>query len=552
MLRRDAKYGDDIKKRGTEFTAALDKTEIPAADKTDIKQKLATYQRDFFGWMDAAVMLATEQKATSESYAAIEPLVDEVKKAIAQRANDATSADKQAQADTTLQMQIAIGLVAFAVLGLAIWIGRGVSRPIASMAGAMGELACGSMDVEVPGTARGDEIGQMAKAVLVFKEAGIERLRLENLSAEQRKEADDQRRQAEAQRAQADEQRRQADEERRKNAEAQAKAAEEQVKAAAAQLKAAEDQERAVGALASGLARLSDGDLTVRLNDGFTEAYAQVKNDFNAAASRLQETVSAIVVTTQEVTSAAVQISSSTTDLSQRTEEQAAGLQQTSASMEQIAVTVKKNAENAHHANELTVGMRDIADRSGNVVGSAVEAMSRIEQSSRKVSDIIGVIDEIARQTNLLALNAAVEAARAGDAGRGFAVVASEVRSLAQRSSQAAKDIKNLITSSSGQIQDGVDLVNQTGASLQDIVNSIRQVATLVADIATASAEQSTGLEQINKAPAQMDELTQQNSALVEENAATAKMLEEQSAVMSERIGLFHVAAAATSIPRAA
>ena len=271
MLRRAARYGDDIKKRGSEFVAGLDKTDIPAADKAEIKQKLAAYHRDFFAWMDAALVLTSEQKQTSDAYAAIEPLINALTKAITDRADEAVAADGQARADTTVQIKVAIGAVALMVLGLALWIGRSVSRPITSIAGVMGELARGNMSVDVPSTNRGDEIGQMAKAVLVFKEAGLERLRLEQLSAEQRKEADEQRRQAELQREQADEQRRQAEEERRKNAEAQAKVAEEQVKAAEAQLKAAEAQARAVKALADGLARLSNGDLAVRLDEGFTE-----------------------------------------------------------------------------------------------------------------------------------------------------------------------------------------------------------------------------------------------------------------------------------------
>jgi methyl-accepting chemotaxis protein len=213
---------------------------------------------------------------------------------------------------------------------------------------------------------------------------------------------------------------------------------------------------------------------------------------------------------------------------------------------------VRKNAENAQQANQLTAGAREVADRGGAVVASTVDAMSRIEDSSRKIADIIGVIDEIARQTNLLALNAAVEAARAGDAGRGFAVVASEVRSLAQRSSQAAKDIKDLITSSSTQVKDGVDLVNRTGASLNEIVASIKSVADIVADIAMASNEQATGIDQVNKALTQMDEVTQQNSALVEENAATAKTLEQQSAAMSERVSFFRIDQGMQRAPREA
>jgi methyl-accepting chemotaxis protein len=209
--------------------------------------------------------------------------------------------------------------------------------------------------------------------------------------------------------------------------------------------------------------------------------------------------------------------------------------------MEQISATVKKNAENAQQADTFAASTRDVADRSGAVVAQAVGAMAKIEESSRKISDIISVIDEIARQTNLLALNAAVEAARAGEAGRGFAVVASEVRSLAQRSAQAAKDIKDLITSSSGQVQEGVELVNRAGGSLNDIVESIKKVAQIISEIAAASAEQSTGIDHVNTALTQMDEVTQQNSALVEENAAAAKSLEAQSQGMNERVSFFRL-----------
>jgi methyl-accepting chemotaxis protein len=206
-----------------------------------------------------------------------------------------------------------------------------------------------------------------------------------------------------------------------------------------------------------------------------------------------------------------------------------------------MAATVRKNAENAQEANSSARGTRDVADRGGQVVAKAVDAMARIEESSRKISDIIGVIDEIARQTNLLALNAAVEAARAGEAGRGFAVVASEVRSLAQRSSQAAKDIKDLITNSNSQVKDGVDLVSKAGTALNDIVDSIKKVAVVISDIAAASAEQAVGIEQVNKALTQMDEVTQQNSALVEQNAAAAKTLEQQARGMSDEVGVFRV-----------
>ena len=269
----------------------------------------------------------------------------------------------------------------------------------------------------------------------------------------------------------------------------------------------------------------------------------QIASAVAQMADKVSKTIAEIKSSGREVTNASAEISTSTTDLSQRTEEQAASLEQTSAAMEELSSTVKKNADNAQQASQSASATREIADRGGQVATRAVAAMARIEDSSRKITDIIGVIDEIARQTNLLALNAAVEAARAGEAGRGFAVVASEVRSLAQRSSQAAKDIKELITNSTGQVKDGVELVNQAGAALSDITASIKQVAELITDIASASVEQSTGLEQINKALAQMDEVTQKNSALVEENAATAKTLEHQAKAMDEQVAYFKLAA---------
>ena len=387
---------------------------------------------------------------------------------------------------------------------LAFLIALSITRPIGQLVATMGELARGRNDIDVQGTERGDEIGLMARAVLVFRDAAVEKIRVEGRAAEQRREVE---------------------EERRRITETEAKATAEQA--------------AAVEALANGLAKVSDGDLRVRLNDGFADTYRQIRDDFNATVDRLQATIRSIAGSTREVAGTATEISSSTTNLSQRTEEQAASLEETAASMEEISATVKKNAENARQANQFANSTREIADRGSAIVTQAVTAMARIEGSSRKISDIIGVMDEIARQTNLLALNAAVEAARAGEAGRGFAVVASEVRSLAQRSSQAAKDIKDLITNSSCQVEEGVNLVNRAGTSLTQIVESIKRVAEIVSDIAVASGEQSTGIDQINAALSQMDAVTQQNSALVEENAAAAKSLEQQSQGMDQQVGFF-------------
>jgi methyl-accepting chemotaxis protein len=492
-------------------------------------------------------------------------------------------AEMQLQADALIEsiikQSLALsGLALVLGLGLAFVIGRGISRPMQGLTGGMMELAGGNFDVVLPGVGRKDEIGEIAGAVETFKVKSAEKA------------------QAEAQ-ANVDRNLREATE----KAERDRIAAEEKIeqdKRAAAERAAAEakvmaDLDMAVGGIVKSamagdfsqrvplegkdgvilnlagsmntmcenvgkvmddlvamLGSLADGDLTRRIDADYQGTFAVLKDSANSTAEQLSGTVAKIKSAADEVTNASAEISTSTTDLSQRTEEQAASLEETSASMEQISVTVKKNAENAQQANVLTAETRDVADRSGQVVANTVQAMSRIEESSRKIADIIGVIDEIARQTNLLALNAAVEAARAGDAGRGFAVVASEVRSLAQRSSQAAKDIKDLITSSSTQVQEGVDLVSRTGTSLNEIVTSIRKVADIVADIAIASQEQATGLDQINKALTQMDEVTQQNSALVEENAATAKTLEQQAGTMTEQVSFFRLDGSSGNIVR--
>jgi methyl-accepting chemotaxis protein len=427
------------------------------------------------------------------------------------------AAELHARALWSLIGQLVLMLCAIAGVAAMMWVvSFRVSNPLHQLSAAMRKLAGGDFDVVLPGLERKDEIGAMANAVEEFKVVSAEKAHKETEEAVHRQKAE---------------------------AEVQAKAAAEQRKSAEAQAQAAQEQAKIVGLLADGLVQMSEGNLGHRLGSGFTESYRQIKDDFNAMGTRLDDAIGAIASATREISNASGELSSSTTDLSQRTEEQAASLEETSASMEQISSTVRQNAENAQRASQSAGGAREVADRGGQVVAKAVDAMARIEDSSRKISDIIGVIDEIARQTNLLALNAAVEAARAGEAGRGFAVVASEVRSLAQRSSQAAKDIKDLITNSSGQVKDGVDLVNKAGTALHEIVDSIEQVVQIVSDIAAASTEQATGLEQVNRALNQMDEVTQQNSALVEENAATAKTLEQQVRAMDERLAMFRISA---------
>jgi methyl-accepting chemotaxis protein len=512
------------------------------------------------------VVLA-EYAATSDSYIKhqqevadlysnkIAPQIKTMQVAIAKARSQLQGTLSEARVSTegaikrTVTVQQIIAALTFAFGGLlAFFLARSVSNPITALTKSMRELAAGNFAVALPGLKRKDEVGNIARAVDEFKVKAAEKAQRE--AAE--KVEQDQRTEAERQAALA-----------KMTDEFQA------VVGGIVEAAAAGDFSRRValegksglvlnvGTLINGLCdnvanalrdlvqmltALAEGNLAERIVADYQGDFAALKNNANAAAERIGRTVAEIKRAAREVTNASGEISGSTTDLSQRTEEQAASLEQTSASMEEIAATVKKNAENAQQANDSTAKARHIADRSGQVVAEAVAAMAQIESSSGKIADIIGVIDEIARQTNLLALNAAVEAARAGDAGRGFAVVASEVRTLAQRSSQAAKDIKDLITNSSGQVQQGVDLVNKTGAALAEIVAAIKEVADLVSDIAGASMEQANGIEQVNRALNQMDEVTQQNAALVEENAATAKTLEHQARAMDERVAYFQLA----------
>ncbi len=432
----------------------------------------------------------------------------------------AASRAEQVRASATALIVLAAGIGSAMLISIALGVvlARVIAKPVVSMTNVMRKLAGGDKTVEVPGTGRKDEIGQMAGAVLAFKEAAIANERLENEAADQRRMAEEERTRAEAERAEA-----------------------------------ARQQAGVVAALAEGLEQLSKGNLTYRLTQTFPEDYVKLQSDFNAAIGQLKEAMTTVVVNVAAIRSGAGEISQAADDLSRRTEQQAASLEETAAALDQITATVRRTASGAGQCSDVVQAARGDAQKSGEIVRDAVGAMSAIEQSSNQISQIIGVIDEIAFQTNLLALNAGVEAARAGEAGRGFAVVASEVRALAQRSADAAKEIKTLISSSGAQVGNGVSLVGQTGEALNRIVERVAEIDGLVSEIAASAQEQATGLQQVNTAVNQMDQVTQQNAAMVEESTAASHSLAQEADVLNQSVSRFEIGeqdrAAATPAP---
>ncbi|MCD7097089.1 methyl-accepting chemotaxis protein [Stenotrophomonas sp. MMGLT7] len=289
------------------------------------------------------------------------------------------------------------------------------------------------------------------------------------------------------------------------------------------------------------LQALANGDLTMRMHGDFHGVFAQMRDHANATVEQLTGTVGRIQQASGAINTAATEIAAGNSDLSRRTEQQAANLEETAASMEELTSTVRQNAESARQANQLAQGAAGVAQQGGEVVGQVVTTMSAIETSSKKIAEIISVIDGIAFQTNILALNAAVEAARAGEQGRGFAVVASEVRTLAQRSANAAKEIKGLIDDSVGKVADGSALVHEAGKTMGEIVTSVQRVTDIMAEISAASQEQSAGIEQVNQTVTQMDEATQQNAAMVEEATAAARAMEEQAEQLTTLMSFFDI-----------
>ncbi len=284
---------------------------------------------------------------------------------------------------------------------------------------------------------------------------------------------------------------------------------------------------------------IAEGDLTSHIEAESSDEFGQLQQALKDMSTSLVNIVGQVRHGTETISVASREIAAGNLDLSSRTEQQASSLEETASSMEELTSTVKQNAENARQANQMVVSTADVAVKGGKVVGQVVDTMASIKDSSRKIADIIGVIDSIAFQTNILALNAAVEAARAGEQGRGFAVVASEVRNLAQRSAGAAKEIKSLIEDSVSQVDEGGKLVDEAGKTMSEIVTSVKRVTDIMSEIAAASQEQSAGIEQVNQAITQMDDVTQQNAALVEQAAAAAESLQEQASNLAQAVSVF-------------
>ncbi len=300
--------------------------------------------------------------------------------------------------------------------------------------------------------------------------------------------------------------------------------------------------EQALGEIARMLKALADGDLSKTIDANFQGVFAELKGDSNETVERLRAIIGQIREASGSINTAAREIATGNNDLSKRTEEQASSLEETASSLEEFAATVRQNAENASQANSLAIEATESAQRGGELVAKVVDTMNGITESNREIADITTLIDGIAFQTNLLALNAAVEAARAGEQGRGFAVVASEVRTLAQRAADAARDIKAVITASVGKVEDGAKLVASAGAAMDGIVAQVRRVSAIIGEIAAASKEQSGGIDQVNQAVTNIDQITQQNAALVEEATAAARSLEDQSESLVGAVAVFKMA----------
>ena len=446
-----------------------------------------------------------DMPAFLEKFAALEGRMEDAStriEAASQTAAD-TATRNSRMAEIVMSVMLLMGVIFSGLLIVATR--RGLVKPLADITAALTRLAAGDLSITLSHTQRKDEIGAMTKALFAFRQAVADR-QAELLAADDRQKIERERAELEARR-----------------------------------LAEKAEQDHVVSTLAEGLNGLATGNLTYRIADPFPGDYERLRTDFNAAMGELQATIQSVRESAAGIKSGASEISQASDDLAQRTERQAASLEETAAALHEVSTTVHNAAESAQQARTAAELASTEAEQSGAIVREATAAMSEIETSSRQIGQIIGVIDEIAFQTNLLAPNAGVEAARAGDAGRGFAVVAQEVRALAQRSAEAAREIKGHISASGQQVDAGVTLVNRTGEALLRIVDQVASVNVLIAGIAGSSREQSTALVEVSAAVSEMDQVTQQNAAMVEETTAASHTLARQADGLATLIGRFNV-----------
>ncbi|MEF2071323.1 methyl-accepting chemotaxis protein [Consotaella aegiceratis] len=426
------------------------------------------------------------------------------KSSVAGRMPEAVEAVRAGAAeDLRLSVLVGGGLIVV-LMALGYVTGRSITRPLGRITEVIKQLAAGDNEIEIPGTDRRDEVGEIAKAVGTFKEAALER---DLLTAEAEEARTQQSRQRERQ-------------ERFDRAKA-------------------EDLRSFVGLVEVSFERLSAGDLTVRMTEPVADEFEPIRAKFNDSVEKLEEAVGEVVASVTSIQAGLSEISAASGDLAQRTERQAVHLEETAAALSKVTETVGQTAEHSRAAQDVSIQAREKAESGGHIVAKAVDAMHRIESSSHQIGTIISVIDEIAFQTNLLALNAGVEAARAGEAGKGFAVVAQEVRALAQRSAEAAKEIKGLVATSEGEVRSGVALVTESGDALQDIVSGVASMAATIAAIADSARDQAINLREVSASADEMDKVTQQNAAMVEETTAAARSLADETEDLATTMARF-------------